>query len=91
MVRLDEATVTTQGQISIPKKVREKLHLQKGDRIVFLEDKVGRIVIEEAETSFAFTSVEWEEFLAKTKKERVTRTKGKKAALSHLDRLISGK
>ena len=91
MTRLDEATITTQGQVSIPKKVREKLHLQKGDRIVFLEDKVGRIIIEEAETPIEFTSDEWEEFLAKTKKERVTRVKGKKAALSHIKRLMSHK
>ena len=78
-------------KISIPKKIREKLHLQKGDRIVFLEDGMGRIIIEEADAPFEFTPSEWDEFLAKTKKERVTRVKGKKAALNHLDRLMSGK
>lgn len=91
MLRLDEATLTSQGQISIPKKVREKLHLQRGDRIVFLEDGVGRIVIQEVERPFEFTPDEWDEFLAKTKKEPVTRVKGKKAALRHLDQLIKKK
>ena len=91
MVKLDEATLTSQGQISIPKKVREKLHLQKGDRVVFLEDGVGRIVIQEVERSFEFTPEEWDEFLLKTQKEPVTRFKGKKAALRHLDGLIKKK
>lgn len=88
MVKLDEATITSQGQISIPKKVREKLHVQRGDRIVFLEDGVGRIIIQEVETPVEFSHEEWEEFLAKTKKEPVTRTKGKKEALRHLDKLM---
>ena len=87
MVRLDEAKVTSQGQVSIPKKVREKLHLHMGDRIVFLEDGVGHIIIQEAERPFDLTPEEWDEFLIKTKKERVTRLKGKAAALRHLDRL----
>ncbi len=87
MVRLEEAKITSQGQVSIPKRVREKLHLQRGDRIVFLEDGVGRIIIQEVEKPFDLTPEEWEEFLAKTRKEPVKRLKGKAAALRHLDRL----
>ncbi len=37
------------------------------------------------------TRLDIEKFFAKTKKEHVTRVKGKKAALRHLDRLISKK
>ena len=88
MVKLDEATLTSQGQVSIPKKVREKLHLQKGDRIVFLEDGVGRIIIQEVETPIEFGHKDWDEFLAKSQKEPVTRVKGKKEALQHLDKLM---
>jgi AbrB family looped-hinge helix DNA binding protein len=30
------ATITSKGQITIPKQVRASLHLQTGDRVVFL-------------------------------------------------------
>ena len=36
MVKLADAIITSQGQISIPKKVRDLLRLQKGSRIAFL-------------------------------------------------------
>ena len=88
MVKLDEATLTRQGQISIPKKVRERLHLQPGTKVIFLEDEKGRVVIEEAEVPIELTQEEWQQFLAKTQKERVTRVKGKAEALRHLDRLM---
>ena len=87
MVKLDEAKLTQQGQISIPKKIREKLHLQTGDRVVFLEDEKGHILIQEAEAPFDLTPTEWDEFLAKTEKEPVTHVKGKSEALKHLDKL----
>ena len=88
MVKLDEATLTSQGQVSIPKKVREKLHLEKGDKILFLEDGKGHILIQEAEVPIEFTHHQWEEFLARCQKEPVTRVRGKAAALRHLDRLM---
>ncbi len=87
MVKLDEAKLTHQGQISIPKKVRERLHLRAGDKVVFLEDGKGHIVIQEAEASFDLTPSQWKEFLAKTAKEPSTRVKGKTEALKHLGRL----
>ena len=49
MLKLADATMTSQGQISIPKQIRERLHLQKGDKIVFLEDEKGNVIIQEAE------------------------------------------
>lgn len=39
------ATVTSKGQVTIPKKIREKLHLDAGQRIEFLEDANGVISI----------------------------------------------
>ena len=33
------AKITSVGQITIPKPVRERLMLKEGDRIIFLEDK----------------------------------------------------
>ena len=88
MTKLDEATLTSQGQVSIPKKVRERLGLGKGDKVVFLEDEEGRVVIQEAEVPVDFTHKQWEEFLVKCQREPVTRVQGKRAALRHLDRLM---
>ncbi len=33
---MDTATITSKGQITIPKAVRESLHLHSGDRITFV-------------------------------------------------------
>ena len=39
------ATITSKGQVTIPKKIRDKLHLDAGQRIEFLEDENGNITI----------------------------------------------
>ncbi|MEW6573186.1 MAG: AbrB/MazE/SpoVT family DNA-binding domain-containing protein [Bacillota bacterium] len=41
------AKVTSKGQVTIPKAVRDKLRLKEGDRVIFLEAD-GKIVIENA-------------------------------------------
>ena len=86
MTKLDESTITSQGQISIPKKVREKLHVKKGDKIAFFEDEKGRILVKEVEAPVPFSAEDWEAFLDKASKEPVTRVKGKGEALKHLDK-----
>jgi AbrB family looped-hinge helix DNA binding protein len=91
MVRIANATLTSQGQVSIPKSIRDRLRLQKGSRIVFLEDGNGNIIIQEAEVPVDFTPEEWRKFLSKTEAEPVTRVKGRKNALRHLDRLVEKK
>ena len=40
------STLTSKGQITIPKEVRERLGVQEGDRIVFQFDKHGRVVLQ---------------------------------------------
>lgn len=40
------ATVTSKGQITIPKPIREALELEPGDRVAFRLDDEGRVVIE---------------------------------------------
>jgi len=87
MVKLGDATITSQGQINIPKKIRERLSLQKGAKIVFLEDGKGRVILQEAETPVEFTKEEWLKFLEKTQKEPVMRMHSRRDALKHLDRL----
>ena len=91
MVRIANATITSQGQVSIPKSVRDRLRVQKGSRIVFMEDEKGNIFIQEAEVPVDFTPEEWRQFLAKTEAEPVTRVKTRKSALEHLDRLADKK
>ena len=91
MVKLAGATVTSQGQISIPKKVRDRLNLQRGSKVVFLEDNAGNVIVQEAETPVEFTQEEWQKFLAKTQAEPATRVKTRKEALRHLDGLAEKK
>jgi antitoxin PrlF len=40
------STVTSKGQVTIPKQVRERLGLKVGDRLVFRFDRQGRLVVE---------------------------------------------
>ncbi len=42
-------TVTSKGQITLPKAIREALGVQAGDRVVFVRQPDGSIVVE-AET-----------------------------------------
>lgn len=45
------ATVTSKGQVTIPKKIRDKLKLRSGDRLDFTEENQGRIIIRKASIS----------------------------------------
>lgn len=39
---MPEATITSKGQVTIPKSVRDELHLQPGDRVDFMVEADGR-------------------------------------------------
>lgn len=39
------ATISSKGQITIPKVIREKHHLDPGDKVEFLEDDQGVVTI----------------------------------------------
>lgn len=39
-------TVTSKGQVTIPKDIRDLLGIQPGDRVVFFEADDGRVVVE---------------------------------------------
>jgi antitoxin PrlF len=43
---MSTATVTSKGQITLPKKIRERLGLTEGDRVAFRESPDGTMVIE---------------------------------------------
>jgi antitoxin PrlF len=40
-----ESTITSKGQITIPKKIRELLKLNSGDRLEFMVESDGRVCI----------------------------------------------
>jgi antitoxin PrlF len=42
------STVTSKGQITLPKVIRDRLGVRPGDRVVFLEREDGEIVVEAA-------------------------------------------
>ncbi|MBD3189147.1 MAG: AbrB/MazE/SpoVT family DNA-binding domain-containing protein [Candidatus Heimdallarchaeota archaeon] len=42
---LGSATVTGKNQITIPKNVVEKLDLQRGDPLIFLQDEKGHVYL----------------------------------------------
>ena len=88
MTKLDESKLTSQGQISLPKKVRQVLHIQRGTKVIFFQDNKGRVYIEPSAEFDDFTQDQWQEFLKKTQKESKTVTHGKAEALRHLDRLM---
>ena len=37
--------VTSKGQTTIPKEIRDHLHLKPGDRVEFVTDEDGRVVV----------------------------------------------
>jgi AbrB family looped-hinge helix DNA binding protein len=39
------STLTSKGQTTIPKQIRERLNLQPGDRLEFVVDDDGRVVV----------------------------------------------
>ena len=42
---MSTSTVTSKGQTTIPKDVRERLNLQPGDRLEFVIDEDGRVLV----------------------------------------------
>ncbi len=46
-----QATITSKGQVTIPKPIRDALHLSPGDRIEFLTEPDGSIKVVPITTS----------------------------------------
>ncbi len=42
---MSTSTLTSKGQTTIPKDVRERLNLQPGDRLEFVIDQDGRVLV----------------------------------------------
>jgi len=46
------ATVTSKGQLVIPAELRRRSGIQKGTKICFLEDELGRIILQPVTEEF---------------------------------------
>ena len=42
---MPSATVTSKGQVTIPKSIRDLLRLKPGDKVDFVRDDEGRVVV----------------------------------------------
>lgn len=49
---MPRSTVTSKGQITIPKEIRDRMGLKPGDRIDFATDRNGRISLKAINTDF---------------------------------------
>lgn len=49
---MPRSTVTSKGQITIPKEVRDQMGLKPGDRIDFVKDRAGRFSLKTINTDF---------------------------------------
>ena len=51
-MKMEVATMTSKGQITIPVAVRKQLKLQQGDKVVFIEDDQGVRILNAAALTF---------------------------------------
>ena len=49
---MPKATLTSKGQVTLPKEIREQLHLKAGSRIDFVTDSAGQVIIRPFHTNF---------------------------------------
>lgn len=77
-----QATVTSKGQITIPKSVRDALGLREGDRLLFRLRRSGAVIAKTADFLDLAGSVDvpagkhgtpWDEVLRRTRGERAGR------------------
>ncbi len=46
------STLTSKGQVTIPKEVRDQMGLKPGDRVDFVKERSGRFALEVINTDF---------------------------------------
>ncbi len=49
---MPRSTVTSKGQITIPKEVRDEMGLKPGDRVDFVKDRNGRFALKPINSNF---------------------------------------
>ena len=45
------AKVTSKGQVTVPVEIRQKLNINDGNKILFYENELGQVIIENANVS----------------------------------------
>lgn len=45
---MPRTTLTSKGQVTIPKEIRQRLGLRQGDQLIFRFDEAGRLTVEPA-------------------------------------------
>lgn len=76
---MEEATITSKGQITIPKEIREALELKEGEKVLFiLEGKKATIIpktkdplqsLKDLRKKIVFSRKEIEEMIKESKRE----------------------
>ena len=56
---MEVARLTTKGQVTIPIRIRKRLNLKEGDKVLFLEEENGRIYFENS-ALLAFNRIQGE-------------------------------
>jgi antitoxin PrlF len=69
MIVMELAKVTSKGQVTIPKEIREKLKLKKGDKVLFIEGKDGILITNASMMEFKKAQAA---FSAEAKKQNLT-------------------
>ena len=49
---MSTSTLTSKGQITIPKEVRDQLHLKTGSRLEFFVEPSGRVILQALNSDF---------------------------------------
>ncbi|HVO99992.1 MAG TPA: AbrB/MazE/SpoVT family DNA-binding domain-containing protein [Bryobacteraceae bacterium] len=49
---MPRSTITTKGQVTIPKEIREHMGLKPGDRVDFVRDESGQTMLKPIRTDF---------------------------------------
>lgn len=77
---MEVARVTSKGQITIPKAIRERLNLDEGDKVAFIEEN-GKIIITKS------SLVALREFLNATAEESKVKGITEEELLSELEKV----
>ena len=80
------ATISSKGQVTLPKPMRELLHLETGDYLRFRPIAGGVLITKIALEPEGFSEGEWKA-LERLTDQRGTRSKSAKDFLRDLDRL----